>query len=146
VLAERLLERLIRRGASASLDRRSPEAFGEKSVRRHLSRLLNTRLGAVPANGWYGMPNLHNVAGSAVPGKTSEIVGDMLEQITRFEPRLLNPTLVEEREEREVLTLKFRLSGQIEIGTLRAKAWRDAFFIIRIKSSGKVTVEGMDGF
>jgi type VI secretion system protein len=145
VLAERLLERLIRRGEATTVDRRSPERLGEESVRRHLSRLLNTRLGAVPANGRYGMPDLHNVAGSAVPGKTSDIVGDMLEQIARFEPRLLNPNLVEEREEREVLTLKFRLSGQIEVGTLRAKAWRDVFFVIRINSAGKVTLEGIDG-
>ncbi len=110
------------------------------SVARHLERLLNTRAGSVPIDHEYGMPDMSNIAGSFALGTTESLSEAIIRQAARYERRLRNARITVEQEQREVITLRFELRGQLESD--RADAPDQAFaMILRVNSAGRIYVE-----
>jgi type VI secretion system protein len=141
VVKERLLERLSRQEQPNRNDRRSPEDIVKISIQRHLSRLLNVRRGSVPVDVEYGLSDMSNIAGSFAVGYVSDIQREILIQIDRYEKRLLSPTIQQVVEEREVITLKFILSGQIDLSVGSTLIKKEFSMFLRIDSAGQVRVE-----
>ncbi len=136
----RLLERLSALEDPTHVAGKSPDRRLRESVVRHLDRLLNTRAGSVPIDHDYGLPDMSNIAGSFALGTTESLSEAILRQIVRYEPRLKNPRITVEPEQREVITLRFELRGQLE--SERADAPDQTFvMILRVNSSGRVFVE-----
>ncbi len=141
MVKERLLERLSRQEMPNRNDRRSPEDIVKISIQRHLSRLLNVRRGSVPVDVEYGLSDMSNIAGSFAVGYVSDIQREILIQIDRYEKRLSNPTIQQVVEEREVITLKFILSGQIDLSVGSTLIKKEFSMFLRIDSAGQVRVE-----
>lgn len=141
MVKERLLERLSRQEQPNRNDRRSPEDIVKISIQRHLSRLLNVRRGSVPVDVEYGLSDMSNIAGSFAVGYVSDIQREILIQIDRYEKRLLSPTIQQVVEEREVITLKFILSGQIDLSVGSTLIKKEFSMFLRIDSAGQVRVE-----
>jgi type VI secretion system protein len=141
VAKERLLERLSRQELPNLNDRRTPEDLVKASIQRYLSRLLNVRRGSVPVDIEYGLSDMSNIAGSFAVGYVSEIQREILIQIDRYEKRLLKPTIQQVVEEREVITLKFILRGQIDLSVGSTEVIKELSMFLRIDSAGQVRVE-----
>ena len=58
-----------------------------------------------------------------------------------YEKRLLSPTIQQVVEEREVITLKFILSGQIDLSVGSTLIKKEFSMFLRIDSAGQVRVE-----
>ncbi len=142
---ERLLERLSRQELPNLNDRRTPEDLVKASIQRYLSRLLNVRRGSVPIDIEYGLSDMSNIAGSFAVGYVSEIQREILIQIDRYEKRLLKPTIQQVVEEREVITLKFILRGQIDLSVGSTEVIKELSMFLRIDSAGQVRVELANG-
>jgi len=145
VVKERLLERLSRQELPNLNDRRTPEDLVKASIQRYLSRLLNVRRGSVPVDAEYGLSDMSNIAGSFAVGYVSEIQREILIQIDRYEKRLLKPTIQQVVEEREVITLKFILKGQIDLSVGSTEVIKELSMFLRIDSAGQVRVEFAHG-
>ncbi len=141
MVKERLLERLSRQELPNLNDRRTPEDLVKASIQRYLSRLLNVRRGSVPVDVEYGLSDMSNIAGSFAVGYVSEIQREILIQIDRYEKRLLKPTIQQVVEEREVITLKFILKGQIDLSVGSTEVIKELSMFLRIDSAGQVRVE-----
>jgi type VI secretion system protein len=111
------------------------------SIQRYLSSLLNVRRGSVPIDAEYGLPDMSNIAGSFAVGYVSDIQREILIQIDRYEKRLLNPTIQQVTEEREVITLKFILTGNIDLTVGSVEVIKEFSMFLRINSAGQVRVE-----
>lgn len=138
---ERLLERLSRQESPRRTDRLSAEDLVKASIQRYLSSLLNVRRGSVPIDAEYGLPDMSNIAGSFAVGYVSDIQREILIQIDRYEKRLLNPTIQQVTEEREVITLKFILTGNIDLTVGSVEVIKEFSMFLRINSAGQVRVE-----
>lgn len=138
---ERLLERLSRQESPKRTDRLSAEDLVKASIRHYLSSLLNVRRGSVPIDAEYGLPDMSNIAGSFAVGYVSDIQREILIQIDRYEKRLLNPTIQQVTEEREVITLKFVLTGNIDLSVGSVEVIKEFSMFLRINSAGQVRVE-----
>jgi type VI secretion system protein len=145
VVKERLLERLSRQEQPNRNDRRPPEDIVKLSIQGYLSRLLNVRRGSVPIDAEYGLPDMSNIAGSFAVGYVSEIQRDILLQIDLYEKRLLRPTIQQVVEEREIITLKFILTGQLDVGTIPGTLMKEFSMFLRINAAGQVSLEPMLG-
>jgi len=145
VVKERLLERLSRQESPHLNDRRPPEDLVKVSIQRYLSRLLNVRRGSVPVDAEYGLADMSNIAGSFAVGYVSDMQREILIQIDRYEKRLLKPTIQQVVEEREVITLKFILAGQIDLGGGSTAVTKEFSMFLRIDSAGQVRVEPAHG-
>ncbi len=145
MVKERLLERLSRQESPHLNDRRPPEDLVKVSIQRYLSRLLNVRRGSVPVDAEYGLADMSNIAGSFAVGYVSDMQREILIQIDRYEKRLLKPTIQQVVEEREVITLKFILAGQIDIGGGSTAVTKEFSMFLRIDSAGQVRVEPAHG-
>ncbi len=145
MVKERLLERLSRQELPNLNDRRTPEDLVKASIQRYLSRLLNVRRGSVPVDAEYGLSDMSNIAGSFAVGYVSEIQREILIQIDRYEKRLLKPTIQQVVEEREVITLKFILKGQIDLSVSSTEIMKELSMFLRIDSAGQVRVEFAHG-
>lgn len=145
MVKERLLERLSRQELPNLNDRRTPEDLVKASIQRYLSRLLNVRRGSVPVDAEYGLSDMSNIAGSFAVGYVSEIQREILIQIDRYEKRLLKPTIQQVVEEREVITLKFILKGQIDLSVGSTEVIKELSMFLRIDSAGQVRVEFAHG-
>ena len=141
MVKERLLERLSRQEQPNRNDRRPPEDIVKISIQRYLSRLLNVRRGSVPVDLEYGLPDMSNIAGSFAVGYVSEIQRDILLQIDLYEKRLLQPTIQQVVEEREVITLKFILSGRLDLGPTPGTVVKEFSMFLRINAAGQVSLE-----
>lgn len=141
MVKERLLERLSRQELPNLNDRRTPEDLVKASIQRYLARLLNVRRGSVPVDVEYGLSDMSNIAGSFAVGYVSEIQREILIQIDRYEKRLLKPTIQQVVEEREVITLKFILKGQIDLSVGSTEVIKELSMFLRIDSAGQVRVE-----
>ena len=141
MVKERLLERLSRQELPNLNDRRTPEDLVKASVQRYLSRLLNVRRGSVPIDAEYGLSDMSNIAGSFAVGYVSDIQREILIQIDRYEKRLLKPTIQQVVEEREVITLKFILTGKIDLSVSSTEVLKEFSMFLRIDSAGQVRVE-----
>ncbi|MFZ4709823.1 MAG: hypothetical protein ACOYMH_08280, partial [Zwartia sp.] len=58
-----------------------------------------------------------------------------------YEKRLLKPTIQQVVEEREVITLKFILRGQIDLSVGSTEVIKELSMFLRIDSAGQVRVE-----
>jgi len=145
VVKERLLERLSRQEQPNRNDRRPPEDIVKISIQGYLSRLLNVRRGSVPVDLEYGLPDMSNIAGSFAVGYVSEIQRDILLQIDLYEKRLLRPTIQQVVEEREIITLKFILTGQLDVGTIPGTLMKEFSMFLRINAAGQVSLEPVLG-
>jgi type VI secretion system protein len=145
VVKERLLERLSRQESPHLNDRRTLEDLVKVSIQRYLSRLLNVRRGSVPVDAEYGLADMSNIAGSFAVGYVSDMQREILIQIDRYEKRLLKPTIQQVVEEREVITLKFILAGEIDLSVGSTAATKEFSMFLRIDSAGQVRVEPAHG-
>lgn len=136
----RLFERLSVLEDPALIDGVSADRQLRDSIVQHLQRLLNTRSGSVPIDAEYGMPDMSNIAGSFAFGTTEFLSESLLKQVLRYEPRLLDPQIEVEKETRDVITLRFGLTGYVTYG--RPDGPRDLLSMtIRINSTGQIFVE-----
>lgn len=111
-----------------------------QSIVNHLRRLLNTRAGSVPIDPHYGMPDMSNIAGSFALGTAESLSESIVRQIARYEPRLKNPRITVEDEKRDVITLRFELSGRIS--SSRADGGDQNFSMtVRINAAGQVFID-----
>ncbi|NQW85185.1 MAG: type VI secretion system baseplate subunit TssE [Alcaligenaceae bacterium] len=138
---ERLLERLSRQESPKRTERLPAEDLVKASIRHYLSSLLNVRRGSVPIDAEYGLPDMSNIAGSFAVGYVSDIQREILIQIDHYEKRLLNPTIQQVTEEREVITLKFILTGNIDLTGGSVEVIKEFSMFLRINSAGQVRVE-----
>jgi type VI secretion system protein len=140
-----LLERLSALEEPRLIAGRTPDRQLRESIVDHLNRLLNTRAGSVPVDPDYGMPDMSNIAGSFAVGTAESVSEAMLRQIARYEPRLRSPRMNVEEENRDVITLRFELAGQIS-STHDGDAVQQPFaMVIRVNSSGRVLVQSREG-
>jgi type VI secretion system protein len=140
LIQERLLERLTSVEAPRLVAGRSHETLVINSIVNHIQRLLNTMRGTVGIDANYGMSDLSNIAGSFSVGYTDFIQSEIIEQVTRYETRLLNPKISTLEELRSVITLKFELIGEVEVGTAQSGTKVLRLFL-RVNSAGRVAVE-----
>lgn len=137
----RLLERLSALEEPALLAGRSPDRQLRDSIVEHLRKLLNTREGSVPIDPNYGMPDMSNIAGSFALGTTEQLSEAIIRQVARYEPRLKAPKITVEKETRDVITLRFELSGLVASSQDSGSDQQPYSMVIRVNSSGQVFVE-----
>ncbi|CAM2178114.1 type VI secretion system protein [Paraburkholderia sacchari] len=86
-----------------------------RSVMNHLTRLLNTRQGSVQIDPLFGVPDFTNLAGTTAMGSTREIEEEIRRMVLRYEPRIKSPRVTLNREETDVLSIRFALEGALEV-------------------------------
>ncbi|MFY9347732.1 MAG: type VI secretion system baseplate subunit TssE [Orrella sp.] len=135
-----LLDRLLYIANPRAIAGMSPELVGQQSIMRHLTLLLNTRKGSVPIDPDYGLSDMNNIAGSFSSGTSEDICLEIIQQINRYEPRLLNPKISSVTEGNDIISLKYELNAHI-IGS-QVVAANDSFSMyLRINSAGRVRLE-----
>ncbi|WP_321910591.1 MULTISPECIES: type VI secretion system baseplate subunit TssE [unclassified Paraburkholderia] len=112
---QRLLERIARWGPDQERTNETKVDALIDSVMSHLSRLLNTRQGSVPIDPLFGVPDFTNLAGTTSMGSTREIEEEIRRMIVRYEPRIKSPRVTLNREETDVLSIRFALEGTLEV-------------------------------
>jgi type VI secretion system protein len=115
VRERRLLERIASWSAG---ERRTNEMQVDvlvNSVMSHLSRLLNTRQGSVQIDPLFGVPDFTNLAGTTASGSAREIEEEIRRMVLRYEPRIKSPRVTLNREETDVLAIRFSLEGALEV-------------------------------
>ena len=142
MIRERLLERLTSAEAPRLNAGRTSLAISINSIVVHLRGLFNTRRGSVPIDEHYGMPDLSNIAGSFAVGYSEMIIKEILDQVRAYETRIINPQVVSLEELKEIITLKYELTGLIENN---ARATQRLSLYVRINSAGRVAVEVNSG-
>lgn len=140
LIQERLLERLTSQEAPRLLAGRLPTSIVISSIVNHLNGLLNTRRGSVQIDRAYGMPDLSNIAGSFAVGYSEMIQAEVLEQVVRYETRLLSPQIAPVDETKEVITLKYELLGYVETDSDVRKPNRLSLYL-RVNSAGRIAAE-----
>jgi type VI secretion system protein len=140
LIQERLLERLTSQEAPRLLAGRLTTSIVISSIVNHLIGLLNTRRGSVQIDRAYGMPDLSNIAGSFAVGYSEMIQAEVLDQVVRYEARLLSPQIAPVDETKEVITLKYELSGYVETDSDVRKPNRLSLFL-RVNSAGRIAAE-----
>lgn len=138
----RLLERLTHLedpGLSAGMP---PDRQLAASIVQHLTRLLNTRAGSVPIDAQYGLSDMSNIAGSFSVGTPEALSETILRQVGQYEPRLQQCRITVSSERRDVIALRFELSGLL--GPARTDAPNLPFSVsLRVNSSGRIFVESL---
>ena len=135
-----LLDRLFHIANPRAIAGMSPELVGQQSIMRHLTLLLNTRKGSVPIEPDYGLSDMNNIAGSFSSGTSEDICLEIIQQIDRYEPRLLNPKISSVTEIQDIISLKYELNAQI-IGNQAVLANDSFSMYLRINSAGRVRLE-----
>lgn len=135
-----LLDRLLHSANPRAIAGMSPEIVGQQSIMRHLTLLLNTRKGSVPIEPDYGLSDMNNIAGSFSSGTSEDICLEIIQQINRYEPRLLNPKISSVSETQDIISLKYELSAQI-IGSQTVMTSDSFSMYLRINSAGRVRLE-----
>lgn len=111
----RLLERIASWGAGEARTNETQVDVLVDSVMSHLSRLLNTRQGSVQIDPQFGVPDFTNLAGTTAMGSTREIEEEIRRMVLRYEPRIKSPRVTLNREETDVLAIRFALEGSLEV-------------------------------
>ncbi|HKT96810.1 MAG TPA: type VI secretion system baseplate subunit TssE [Paraburkholderia sp.] len=114
----RLLERIASWEAGEEGDARTNQTQVDvlvRSVMNHLTRLLNTRQGSVQIDPLFGVPDFTNLAGTTAMGSTREIEEEIRRMVLRYEPRIKSPRVTLNREETDVLSIRFALEGALEV-------------------------------
>jgi type VI secretion system protein len=115
VRERRLLERIASWGAGEARTNETQVDVLVNSVMSHLSRLLNTRQGSVQIDPLFGVPDFTNLAGTTAMGSTREIEEEIRRMVLRYEPRIKSPRVTLNREETDVLAIRFALEGALEV-------------------------------
>lgn len=138
----RLTERLSQASSPGSVAGRSEEHQVVQSVLGHLTRLLNTRKGSVPADPDYGIADMSNIAGSYAYGTTESICAEVAQQIQRYEPRLSQVRIHAGKndDERQVITLRFDVLAKLSDKAGRASDDNLAM-VMRINAGGRISLE-----
>ncbi len=111
----RLLERI--RNIAKNPERRGradPNAM-LNSVLSHVQKILNTRQGAVLIDPNYGVPDFTDIAGSYASEAVQQMEESINTIIARYEPRLHNPHVEFEPNQNDVLALRFRILGKLDL-------------------------------
>ncbi|BCQ28333.1 type VI secretion system baseplate subunit TssE (plasmid) [Caballeronia sp. NK8] len=111
----RLLERIASWGAGGARSNETQVDVLVDSVMNHLGRLLNTRQGSVQIDPQFGVPDFTNLAGTTAMGSTREIEEEIRRMVLRYEPRIKSPRVTLNREETDVLSIRFALEGTLEV-------------------------------
>jgi type VI secretion system protein len=115
VRERRLLERIAMWGAGEQRTNEIQVDVLVTSVMSHLRRLLNTRQGSVQIDPLFGVPDFTNLAGTTAMGSTREIEDEIRRTVLRYEPRIKSPRVTLNREETDVLAIRFSLEGALEV-------------------------------
>jgi len=114
----RLLERIASWEAGEESESRTNQTQVDvlvRSVMSHLTRLLNTRQGSVQIDPLFGVPDFTNLAGTTAMGSTREIEEEIRRMVLRYEPRIKSPRVTLNREETDVLSIRFSLEGALDV-------------------------------
>ncbi|WP_250478480.1 MULTISPECIES: type VI secretion system baseplate subunit TssE [unclassified Caballeronia] len=111
----RLLERIATWNAGEQRSNETQVDVLLDSVMSHLSRLLNTRQGSVQIDPLFGVPDFTNLAGTTAMGSTREIEEEIRRMVVRYEPRIKSPRVTLNRQETDVLSIRFSLEGSLEV-------------------------------
>jgi len=135
-LPQRLLERIRLREEDPGW-RDDPAAGAElQSIKEHLQRLLNTRVGSVPIQADFGLPDFTNVPGETLSEAALEMERHIRAAICRYEPRLDQVEVAFEPVAGELLTLRFRI-----VGRLRRNSAVPVALETLVSSSGRARVK-----
>jgi type VI secretion system protein len=115
VRERRLLERIATWNAGEQRSNETQVDVLLDSVMSHLSRLLNTRQGSVQIDPLFGVPDFTNLAGTTAMGSTREIEEEIRRMVVRYEPRIKSPRVTLNRQETDVLSIRFSLEGSLEV-------------------------------
>ena len=107
------------------------------SVHEHLSKLLNTRQGSVPALPDYGLPDFNDIA-KRFPDSITELRREIQRCIRQYEPRLDNVEIEYVRDELSLLDMKYEIRADVRVGTGKSKI----YFETTMHSSGQVDLRG----
>ncbi|WP_277185715.1 type VI secretion system baseplate subunit TssE [Caballeronia sp. BR00000012568055] len=110
-----MLERIAMWGAGEQRTNEIQVDVLVSSVMSHLSRLLNTRQGSAQIDPLFGVPDFTNLAGTTAMGSTREIEEEIRRMVLRYEPRIKSPRVTLNREETDVLAIRFSLEGSLEV-------------------------------
>jgi type VI secretion system protein len=115
VRERRLLERIATWNAGEQRSNETQVDVLLDSVMSHLSRLLNTRQGSVQIDPLFGVPDFTNLAGTTAMGSTREIEEEIRRMVVRYEPRITSPRVTLNRQETDVMSIRFSLEGSLEV-------------------------------
>jgi len=115
VRERRLLERIATWNAGEQRSNETQVDVLLDSVMSHLSRLLNTRQDSVQIDPLFGVPDFTNLAGTTAMGSTREIEEEIRRMVVRYEPRIKSPRVTLNRQETDVLSIRFSLEGSLEV-------------------------------
>jgi len=107
-----LLERLARPKFGASPTMTENTAETSRSILRNLQRILNTRLGQVPAQMDMGMPTPSEIV-QASPDAVGLILKNLRACIEKYEPRLASVEITHVQSEHDVLTLRYQVIARV---------------------------------
>lgn len=135
---QRLLERI--RSYAKNPDKRGavdPNVV-VKSIHKHAQHILNTRKGSVPIDPDYGVPDFTDIAGSYASDTVQEMQQNINELLLKYEPRLKDVRVEFEPQDNDILSLKFRIRGALDMDGSDIPV----IFESVVQSDGKITVEG----
>jgi len=110
---ERLLERIADLEAPSGRRKGTGVSRAVDSIIRHLQRMMNTRQGSVPIAEDYGVPDMTNFPAQDLAGAGKDIAGAIRDFIRTYEPRLDKVRVEFERRDENMLSLRFRLEGNL---------------------------------
>jgi len=137
MFAERtLLERLAKprsRGVR-TLAENTPELI--RSILRHLSSMLNSRIGHAPAQMDYGIPEPSEVA-HAFPDGLGQMQRAIRTCIEKYEPRLTGVNVMHVESEEDQFALRFQITAQLATAKDRTPVCFDTL----VDSTGRIKVK-----
>ncbi|MDQ7031995.1 MAG: type VI secretion system baseplate subunit TssE [Desulfonauticus sp.] len=110
---QRLLERIKALEDNAAYVPGSDISQAISSITSHLQRMLNTRKGSVMIDKDYGIPDFTNSPSDSLNELGRKIAEEIKEFIQKYEPRLGNVKVSFIEDEEDVLSLKFKLEGEL---------------------------------
>jgi type VI secretion system protein len=132
---ERLLERIANLETVADDKSETLVSRAIGSVMRHLQKMLNTRQGNVSIAEDYGLPDLTNYSGGNLTDICQRMTVVIKQFIEKYEPRLGKVQITFEPDEKQALSLRFKLEG-----VLVREGQRPIMLETAVDSSGKVIV------
>lgn len=83
-----------------------------KSVQSHLTHLLNTRKGSLSYLPDYGLPDLHEIYQN-LPGSIAQLIKALTELIQKYEPRIVNFTLIPRETQKVEQVLELEMHAKL---------------------------------
>ena len=110
---ERLLERIGRVENKDDSQAQSAVSLQVRSIISHLGKLLNTRQGSATIAPDFGVPDITNMPSDNIQ-ETRENIEQIIQRVVqKYEPRLTNVRMIMQHEEKEKLSLRFRLEANL---------------------------------